>query len=109
MNSTGRMTSCLLLCLQVCKAPVAALGLLQRSQQLLSDENAYADEKINVVLPNHLSLLHRVACEQHSLIPQVRSVSPFLILMTCCISSNWQILAMAFGVDDILYDRVQKQ
>lgn len=58
-------------CLQVCKQPIAALGLLQNSQQLLGDANAFAEDKMTPVLPNHLALLHRVACEQPSLIAQV--------------------------------------
>jgi hypothetical protein len=56
----------------VCKQPIAALGLLQHSQAMLSDANAYGEDKLAPFLPNHLSLLHRVACEQPSLITQVR-------------------------------------
>uniref|UniRef100_A0A383VL51 Uncharacterized protein n=1 Tax=Tetradesmus obliquus TaxID=3088 RepID=A0A383VL51_TETOB len=59
---------------QVCKQPIAALGLLQHSQAMLSDANAYGDDKLAPFLPNHLSLLHRVACEQPSLIAQVLGV-----------------------------------
>ncbi|KAF8064640.1 FPS1 [Scenedesmus sp. PABB004] len=59
---------------EVCKQPVAALGLLQHSRAALSDEALYAEDRIALVLPNHLSLLHRVACEQPSLIPQVLGV-----------------------------------
>lgn len=57
---------------QVCRLSVAALGLLQHSQHVLSDEALYAEEKVVVILPNHLSVLHRVACEQPGMIPQVR-------------------------------------
>jgi hypothetical protein len=60
-----------LLLLQVCRLPVAVLGLLQHSQQLLSDEAVYGEERIIVVLPNHLSVLHRAACEQPGMIPKV--------------------------------------
>lgn len=61
----------LLLLLQVCCLPVAVLGLLQHSQQLLSDEAVYGEERIIVMLPNHLSVLHRAACEQPGMIPKV--------------------------------------
>jgi hypothetical protein len=56
---------------QVCRLPVAALGLLQHSQSKLGDEAVYGEEKLVVVLPNHLSMLHRVACEQPGMIPKV--------------------------------------
>jgi len=59
---------------QVCRLPAAALGLLQHSQQVLAEEAFYSEEKLILVLPNHLSVLHRVACEQPGLIPQVRHV-----------------------------------
>lgn len=61
--------------LQVCRLPVAALGLLQHSQSILGDEAVYAEEKLVVVLPNHLSMLHRVACEQPGMIPKVWATS----------------------------------
>jgi hypothetical protein len=52
------------------------LGLLQHSQSILSDEAVYAEEKLVVVLPNHLSVLHRIACEQPGMIPKVRRLNP---------------------------------
>lgn len=60
--------------LQVCRLPVAVLGLLQHSQQVLGDEGVYGEERLIVVLPNHLSVLHRAACEQPGMIPKVRRV-----------------------------------
>lgn len=63
-----------LACLQVSRLPVAALGLLQNSQHSLGHEELYSEERLIVVLPNHLSVLHRVACEQPGMIPQVRTV-----------------------------------
>lgn len=57
--------------LQVCRLSVAAMGLLQHSQHVLGSEALYGEEKLVVILPNHLSILHRVACEQPGMIPQV--------------------------------------
>lgn len=68
-----RCSAVLYYVLQVCRLPVAALGLLQHSQCVLADDAVYAEEKLIVVLPNHLSLLHRIACEQPGMIPKVRS------------------------------------
>lgn len=47
------------------------MGLLQHSQHVLGSEALYGEEKLVVILPNHLSILHRVACEQPGMIPQV--------------------------------------
>lgn len=51
--------------------PVAAVGLLQHSQRILGEDGLFSEDRVSRVLPNHLSVLHRVACEQPGLIPQV--------------------------------------
>lgn len=58
---------------QVCRLSVAAMGLLQHSQDVLGDEATYAEEssRLVMIITNQLSVLHRVACEQPGMIPQV--------------------------------------
>eukprot|EP00879_Flechtneria_rotunda_P023720 GHRR01025111.1.p1 GENE.GHRR01025111.1~~GHRR01025111.1.p1 ORF type:complete len:173 (+),score=64.21 GHRR01025111.1:773-1291(+) len=48
--------------------------MLQHSHQLLGNVDAYGEERMTLVLPNYLSMLHRLACEQPGLIPQVLMV-----------------------------------
>lgn len=82
---------------QVCKEPIAAVALMQHSQQLLGEPSLYAEEKLALLLPNHLSLLHRVACEQPGLIPQVWKACTDLrtacalawVCSACCVNRTY--------------------
>lgn len=84
---------------QVCRLSVAALGLLQYSQHVLSDEALYAEEKVVVILPNHLSVLHRVACEQPGMIPQVGT--------PCSVRGQWQMERNAAATPDVATSSTQ--